>query len=115
MKRILVLFIILMWGCTKVEVVPLPEVLAIDNIFSVKESKVSNGQSLHFKLPSAGTYTLSLIDSTSSQVINREKFNGQNGENIKKIYTNSLPKGYLILVLQDINKNQLGRTTIINN
>jgi hypothetical protein len=102
-------------GCTKVEIVPLPEVLVVDNIFSVKESKVSNGQSLHFKLPSTGTFMLKLIDSTTSQVINREKFVGQSGENIKKIYTNSLPKGYLILVLEDINKNQLGRTTIINN
>jgi hypothetical protein len=115
MKKIIVMLFIFLVGCTKVEIVPLPEVLAVDNIFSVKESSVSNGQSLHFKLPSAGTFTLKLIDSTTSQVINREKFVGQSGENIKKIYTNSLPKGYLILVLEDINKNQLGRTTIINN
>jgi hypothetical protein len=58
---------------------------------------------------------LTLLDNNTGQVISREKFNGQNGENVKKIYTNSLPKGYLILVLEDNNKTQLGKTTIINN
>lgn len=93
----------------------MPDVIATSDIFSVKESSVTNGQSIHFKLPSSGTYMLTLLDNNTGQVISREKFNGQNGENVKKIYTNSLPKGYLILVLQDTNKNQLGRTTIINN
>ena len=94
---------------------PLPDVIAASDIFSVKESVVTNGQSIHFKLPSAGTCSLSLIDGKTNQVISRERFIGQSGENVKKIYTNSLPKGYLILVLEDINKNQLGKTTIINN
>ena len=51
----------------------------------------------------------------SGQVVSRERFIGKIGENNKKIYTNSLPKGYLLLVLEDNNKNQLGKTTIINN
>jgi hypothetical protein len=59
-------------------------------------------------------YTLTLIDKESGQVVSRERFTGQSGENFKKIYTNSLPKGYLLLVLEDNNKNQLGKT-IINN
>jgi hypothetical protein len=67
------------------------------------------------RLPSAGKYTLTLINNNSGQVVSRELFNGQKGENIKKIFTNSLPKGYLLLVLEDINKNQIGKTTIINN
>lgn len=117
MKRILTImfccvsFII---SCTKPEI-PFPQVMANDDIFAVKESVVTNAQPIHFKVLSAGTYTLTLIDNTTNQVISRERFIGQSGENVKKIYTNSLPKGYLILVLEDINKNQLGKTTIINN
>jgi hypothetical protein len=58
---------------------------------------------------------LTLIDVTTNQVISREKFIGQNGENVKKIYTNSLPKGYLYLVLENVDKNQLKKTKIIIN
>lgn len=94
--------------------VPTPE-MPVEKIFNVGESKVTNGQSIYFDLPSAGTYILTLIDATTNQVISREKFIGQNGENIKKIYTNSLPKGYLYLVLEDVDKNQLKKTKIIIN
>ena len=56
---------------------------------------------------------LSLIDKESSQVISREKFIGQKGENVKKIYTNSIESQYLYLLLEDVTKNQIGKTTII--
>ena len=114
MKKILLTVFIFILGCTKPEI-QIPDVIAASDIFSVKESSVTNGQSIHFKLPSSGTYMLTLLDNNTGQVISREKFNGQNGENVKKIYTNSLPKGYLILVLEDNNKTQIGKTTIINN
>jgi hypothetical protein len=99
-------------GCTKPEL-PTPDVVAKDNIFSVKESTVTNNQSIFFDLPSDGVYTLTLIDKTTDQVISRERFNGQNGENVKKIYTKSVPGKYLYLLLEDINKKELGKTTII--
>ena len=111
MKKILFMCFILL-GCSTPEL-PLPEVLAKDNIFSVKESFVTNGQSIHFDLPSAGTYTLSLIDVVTSQVISRETFVGQAGENVKKIYTKSLQSRYLYLLLEDVTKTELGKTTII--
>jgi hypothetical protein len=114
MKKLLIIPFILLIGCTSPEI-PIPDVTVNDNIFSVKQSVVSNGQPIHIKLSSAGKYTLTLIDNSTNQVVSRERFNGQNGKNIKKIYTNSLPKGYLILVLEDINRNQLGKTIIINN
>jgi hypothetical protein len=56
-----------------------------------------------------------LIDKQSEQVVSRERFTGQNGENVKKIYTNSLSKGYLYLVLKDANNTEINRTTIIIN
>jgi hypothetical protein len=113
MKKILFIFVILFWGCNKVDI-PTPNP-PVEKIFEVGESKVTNGQSIYFDLPSAGTYLLTLIDVSSNQVISREKFIGQNGENVKKIYTNSLPKGYLYLVLEDVGRNQLKKTKIIIN
>ena len=105
--------LILLVGCTKIDV-PTP-IAPVEKIFDVGESKVINGQSIYFDLPSTGTFMLSLIDVNTNQVINRERFIGQNGENIKKIYTNSLPKGYLYLVLEDADRNQLKKTKIIIN
>ena len=114
MKKLLFISLILLVGCTKPEL-PTPEVISIDNIFSVTESKVTNGQSIYFDLPSAGTYMLTLIDVTTNQTISREKFVGQNGKNVKKIYTNSLPKGYLYLILEGVDRNELKKTKIIVN
>ena len=111
MKKILFIFVILMWGCTKMEIEPTPP--PVQKIFSVKESRVTNGQSIHFDLPSDGVYTLTLIDKESGQVVSRERFTGKIGENIKKIYTNSLQSQYLYLLLQDVIGKEVGKTTII--
>jgi hypothetical protein len=113
MKKIILISLILLVGCTKPDL-PTPT-MPVEKIFNVGESKVTNGQSIYFELPSVGTYMLSLIDVNTNQVISRERFIGQNGENVKKIYTNSLPKGYLYLVLEDVDKNQLKKTKIIIN
>jgi hypothetical protein len=111
MKKIILISLILLVGCTKPELpTPTPPV---EKIFSVGESSVVNGQSIYFDLPSAGVYTLTLIDKESGQVVSREKFNGQIGENIKKIYTNSIQYQYLYLLLEDVTKKELGKTTII--
>jgi hypothetical protein len=111
MKKILFIFVILLVGCTKPEL-PTPTI-PVEKIFSVGESSVINGQSIYFDLPSAGVYTLTLIDKESGQVVSRERFNGQIGENIRKIYTNSIQYQYLYLLLEDVTKKELGKTTII--
>ena len=111
MKKILLIFVILFFGCTKMEIEPLPQ--PVQKIFSVTESSVSNEQSIHFDLPSHGVYYLTLIDKESGNVVSREKFIGQSGENIKKIYTNSLQNRYLYLLLEDVTNKELNRTTII--
>jgi hypothetical protein len=111
MKKIVFLFIVLLWGCTKPELpTPTPP---IEKIFNVNESNVINNQSIYFDLPSNGIYILTLIDKESGQVVSREKFVGQNGENMKKIYTKSIQARYLYLVLEDENKKELKKTIII--
>ena len=112
MKKILYIPFIFLFGCSETEMI-LPDVMAKDNIFSVKESVVVNGQSIHFDLPNKGIYTLTLINGETNQVISRERFIGQFGENVKNIYTKALPKGYLYMVLADENKNEINKTQII--
>ena len=111
MKKILFIFVILLWGCTKPDL-PLPNP-PVEKIFNVGESSVTNGQSIHFDLPSAGVYTLTLIDKESGNVVSRERFTGQNGENVKKIYTKTLQSRYLYLLLEDVTKKEISKTTII--
>jgi hypothetical protein len=111
MKKITLILLILLVGCTKPDL-PTP-VMPIEKIFMVTESKVTNAQSIHFDLPAKGTYTLTLIDKESGQVVSRERFIGQYGENVKKIYTKSLQSRYLYLLLEDVTKKEIGKTTII--
>jgi hypothetical protein len=112
MKKLLYMSLILIVGCTKPEL-PLPEVIAKDNIFNVTESSVINGQSIYFDLPSEGVYTLTMTDKETGQVVSRERFIGQNGENIKKIYTNSIQSQYLYLSIEDATKNEIKKTIIV--
>ena len=113
MKKILFILVLTLVGCTKPELpTPTPPV---EKIFSVGESRVVNGQSIFFDLPSAGTYTLTLIDKESGQVISRERFIGQSGENVKKIYTNTIQSTYLYLLLEDVTKKEIGKTIIVKN
>jgi hypothetical protein len=112
MKKIILISLILLVGCTKMEIEPTPPPTT-QNIFSLKESRVVDGQEIHFQLPAAGVYTLTLIDKDNGQVISRERFTGKIGENIKRIYTNSIQSQYLYLLLEDVTKTQIGKTTII--
>jgi len=111
MKKIILISLILLVGCVKPEP-PVPTA-QITYVFDVKESKVTNGQDIYFKLPSTGVHTLTLIDKENGQVVSRERFNGKLGENIKKIYTNSIQSQYLYLLLEDITKKEISKTTII--
>ena len=112
-KLLLILSILLIFtSCVDEVVEPIPP-LTTQSIFDVKESMVVDGQSIQFKLPSAGLYTLTLIDKETNQVISRERFNGIIGENNKSIYTKSIQSRYLYLLLEDVTKKEIGRTTII--
>ena len=111
-KLLLILSILLIFtSCVDEVIEPLPP--TTQSIFDVKESVVVDGQSIQFKLPSAGLYTLTLIDKETNQVISRERFTGTIGENNKFIYTKSIQSQYLYLLLEDVTKKEIGRTTII--
>lgn len=110
-KLYFILALILIFGCRKVEI-PLPTPSVAD-IFSTQQSEVTDGQEIVFNLKTDGIYTLTIGDSTTHQVVTRERFTGKAGQNKLTLYTKSLPTSYLYLLLEDGNKSQVGKTTII--
>ena len=108
-KIILLCCVIFMISCRKIVT---PPQSTNQKIFSVSESVVSDGQLIYFDLPLSGVYILTLIDKTTGQVISKERFNGQTGENVKKIYTKSIKIKSLYLLLEDVNKKELNKTTL---
>ena len=98
-------------SCRKTQVMPIPQ--PIINIFDISENGIENGQEIQFNLIKSGIYTLTLGDSITNQILTRERFNGKIGQNKVRIYTKSLSVKYLYLLLEDVNKNKVGKTTII--
>jgi hypothetical protein len=111
-KIIISCCIIFIIACRKVEVRPEPKPITT-NVFNNAKNTIDNGQEIQFDLTKNGVYTLTIGDSTTNQVLTRERFNGQIGINKKKIYTKSLSVKYLYLLLEDESKNKVGKTTII--
>ena len=112
MKKILFILVLTLVGCRKVAPVIVTPVVTT-NIFSKSENTIENGQEIQFDLTKNGVYTLTMGDSTTNQVLTRERFNGQIGINKKKIYTKGLQSKYLYLLLEDVTKTKIGKTTII--
>jgi hypothetical protein len=114
MKRLAVILLLLV-ACKKTNIpTPAPPV---KDIFATSQSTVSNGDNIYFNLksPGTGTYTLTMFDSVTTQVITRERFKGKNGINNLRIYTSSLPVKYLYLILMDSTNTQIGKTKLIIN
>jgi hypothetical protein len=107
-----ILGLLMLSACRKVEL-PIPVVPTNTNIFSSKQTEVTDGQIITFDLKVNGVYTLTIGDSVTNQVVTRERFTGKIGENKLTLYTKSLPTTYLYLLLEDGNKIQVGKTTII--
>ena len=111
-KIIILCWVVFIISCTKEEIVPIPPKMNTD-IFSVSETSISNGDTIMFKLTSDSTYILKLVDKTTNQVISKEKIVGKVGENKLNIYTNSIQSQYLYLILEDVTKKEIRKTTIL--
>ena len=111
-KICFILGLVLLSACRKVEL-PMPVAPTNTNIFNSKQTEVTDGQIITFDLKVNGVYTLTIGDSVTNQVVTRERFTGKIGENKITLYTKSLPTTYLYLLLEDGNKTQVGKTTII--
>ncbi len=115
MKRlgIVMIFCLLLVGCRKFDIEPLPP--KVEDIFSVKEAQVSDGQDIKFNLQADGIYTLTLTDNTTEQVLMREKIIGKSGLNSFKMWTKTLQSKYLYLSLEDESGKQIGKTLLLIN
>jgi len=111
-KIYFILGLLMLSACRKVEL-PIPVAPTNTNIFNSKQTEVTDGQIITFDLKVNGVYTLTIGDSVTSQVVTRERFIGKIGQNKLTLYTKSLPTSYLYLLLEDGNKTQVGKTTII--
>lgn len=111
-KNIILCCVTFIIGCTKIEIEPVPQTKPVVDIFSVSESYVTDGQEIMFKLTSDSTYTIKLVDRVTNQIVSKEKIIGKIGDNKLKIYTKSLQTKYLYLVLENVNKTELKKTSI---
>ena len=100
-------------SCKKTVVYPIEEPQNIVNFFDNQQNTITDGSQITFDLKNAGTYTMTMLDSSKNQVVTREKISGKIGANAFKIYTKSLNSKYLYLLLKDSVGNQIGKTLLI--
>ena len=113
MKKLLIISLFL-FGCRKTMETVSNQPTQVD-IFKVESISVTNGQDIQFSLATAGKYKLELYDTTTNQVISKEKFNGIIGNNVKKIYTTTFTQKTLYLYLTDSVGNKINKTKITIN
>ena len=96
-------------SCQKEDIVE-PQLV---DIFKVEQYNVSNKSEISFNIQTAGVYIITIIDKNTNQVLSREKIKCIIGKNKIKIYTKSLQSRYLYLLLEDVTRKEIGKTTII--
>ena len=111
MKKYLIFILLILFSCQKDELFVGPEVETYEMIFETSTSKVIDGQEFSFEVTSTEIHQL-LITHQNGSVITKESFTPIIGLNTKIIYTNTLPKEELYLILISQNK-ELAKTTII--
>ena len=114
-KIIILCCIVFIISCRKTDLLPTNQPADITDIFKVSQISVSNGQNISFSLNNAGKYTLVLFDTTTNEVVSKEKFNGVQGNNVKKIYTSTFNQKILYLYLTDSIGTQIGKTKLLIN
>ena len=125
MKKVLILLsLVLLMGCMKDDdilspidnTVEVPESLVIDDLQGLKleSTIVSDEVRINVKLPYTGTYRIKIRD-ISKELISQEKIQGQEGDNLLKVYVTSLSKDGYIIELTDDAHNMIALTTFVVN
>lgn len=86
-----------------------PENLAIEQDSGIRlESYIVNQEvNINIKLPLDSKYRVKILD-IESKIISQEKIDGRQGDNLLKIYVNSLPKSSFTIQVEDLQKNVIG-------
>jgi hypothetical protein len=124
MKKLLTITILLLTltGCMKDEIiepinlVEVPESLVIEDLQGLKleSTIVSDEVRMNVKLPYTGEYRIKIRD-ISNQLISQEKIDGNEGDNLLKVYVSSLDKDGYMIELTDNNHDVIGRTSFVVN
>ena len=117
MKKILLLTLsLLILGCAKdleydimdYTFVPEDLVIAEDTGLRLASNIVHGNVDINVKLPSAGTYRIRILDLTN-QVVRQDKIVAPKGENILKVYVNTLPDQSYTVELLTVGGDSLGK------
>ena len=124
MKKLLTITILLLTltGCMKDEIiepinlVEVPESLVIKDLQGLKleSTIVSSEVRMNVKLPYTGEYRIKIRDIVND-LVSQEKINGNEGDNLLKVYVSSLNKDGYLIELTDNNHDVIGRTTFVVN
>ncbi len=117
MKKLflLVFTTILLVGCTKQEIVPIPqsvsEDLKIANSVGIKLQShfVTSEVAMNVKTETAQSVTIKIFD-IANRVVSKENVNVVAGDNVLKVYTSTLPSSAYRIGLYDSKNNELGIT-----
>lgn len=123
MKKLLTLLsLILIISCAKDEpfitevAIDVPENLKIEELVGIKTESiiVEEEVRMNVKLPYTGQYRIKLKDIEGS-LISQEKIQAKQGDNLLKVYVNTLPKSSYILQLTNDDHKVLGVESIVVN
>jgi len=123
MKKLLTLLsLILLISCAKDEpfitevAIDVPENLKIEELVGIKTESiiVEEEVRMNVKLPYTGQYRIKLRDIEGS-LISQEKIQAKQGDNLLKVYVNTLPKSSYILQLTNDDHKVLGVESIVVN
>ena len=120
MKKVLsLLSLILILGCAQDEEFividenqEVPEALYIQDLVGVKLASaiVSDRVAMNVKLPSDGVYRVKIRHSMTNELISQERLTGKEGDNILKVYVNTLEKSSYKLELSKEDHTTIGIT-----
>ena len=120
MKKVLsLLSLILILGCAQDEEFividenqEVPEALFIQDLVGVKLASaiVSDRVAMNVKLPSDGVYRVKIRHSMTNELISQERLTGKEGDNILKVYVNTLEKSSYKLELTKEDHTTIGIT-----
>ena len=124
MKKLFTITILLLTltGCMKdeiispIDLVEVPESLQINALqwLKLESTIVSSEARINVKLPYTGEYRIKIRD-ISSELVSQEKIDGNEGDNLLKVYVSSLDKNGYLIELTDNNHEVIGRTSFVVN
>ena len=100
MKKYLVFLLLVLVSCEKDLIEPITDPTTHQMIFEMGVAPIKDGQDISFEIITNEQHQL-IITNEENSVVAKETFIPTVGLNTRKIYTKTLPKGTLNLILQN--------------